>query len=109
MVLSLAALVLALLANEVPLVVRTFLAALAEEAYVIPICTAMGFAFVLRKTGCDQHMVQMLVVPLRRFRTLLIPGVVVVGFITNIPVVSQAGAASTVGPVVIPLLLAAKV
>lgn len=109
MVLSLAALVLGLLANEVPLVVRTFLASLAREAFVLPICTAMGFAFVLRKTGCDQHLVQLLVVPLRRFWALLIPGVVVVGFVTNIPVVSQAGAASTVGPVVIPLMLAAKI
>src|SRR5689334_25185124 len=35
-------------------IVRTFLATLVKEQFVIPICTALGFAYVLRHTGCDQ-------------------------------------------------------
>jgi DcuC family C4-dicarboxylate transporter len=90
-------------------VLRTFLVTLTNEQFVIPICTAMGFAYVLRQTECDQHLVKLLVEPLRRVRFLLIPGTVVVGFLVNIPVVSQASTAVTVGAVLIPLLLAARV
>jgi C4-dicarboxylate transporter, DcuC family len=89
-------------------VVRTFLVTLTNEQFVVPICTAMGFAYVLRQTQCDQHLAQLLVEPLRQVRFLLIPGAVVVGFLVNIPVVSQASTAVTVGAVLIPLLLAAR-
>src|SRR5439155_5851214 len=45
--------------------------------------------------------------PLRRVRFLLVPGVVAVGFVVNIPVISQTSTAVCVGPVVIPLMRAA--
>src|SRR6516162_4463024 len=38
-------------------IVRTFLTTLTDEKFVVPICCAMGFAHVLRHTGCDQHLV----------------------------------------------------
>src|SRR5437764_12175720 len=57
-------------------IVRTFLATLVKEQFVIPICTALGFAYVLRHTGCDQHLVHLLVRPLRLVRPFLIPGAV---------------------------------
>src|SRR5438445_415619 len=41
-------------------IVRTFLATLTREQFVVPICTALGFARVLRHTGCDQHLVHLL-------------------------------------------------
>jgi DcuC family C4-dicarboxylate transporter len=109
LVLTLAALVLGLLAGNVGAVTSKFLATLASETFVIPICSSMGFAYVLRQTQCDVHLVQFLARPLRRVWFLLIPGAVLVGFVTNIPIVSQAGAASTVGPVMIPLLAAARI
>src|SRR5687768_16303595 len=43
-------------------------------AMVAPICAAMGFAAVLGATGCDRHLVHLLLAPLRRVRWLLIPG-----------------------------------
>jgi DcuC family C4-dicarboxylate transporter len=109
LVLTLAALVLGLLAGRPGAVTSKFLATLSSETFIIPICTSMGFAYVLRLTQCDQHLVQLLVKPLRRLWFLLIPGAVLVGFVTNNPIVSQAGAASTVGPVLIPLLAAARI
>src|SRR5262245_45275653 len=105
----LAALALGALANDVPAIVRKFLTTLSSEQYVIPLCTAMGFARVLGHTGCDQHLIHLLVEPLRRVRWLLIPGAVLVGFLVNMPVISQTSTAVAVGTVLVPVLLAARV
>jgi DcuC family C4-dicarboxylate transporter len=107
--LLLASLVLGALAGDLAGIVRTFLVTLTNEQFVLPLCTAMGFAHVLRYTGCDQHLVRLLVRPLQRVRFLLIPGGVVVGFLVNIPVVSQTSTAVVVGTVLVPVLLAARV
>ncbi len=90
-------------------VVRTFVATISKEQYVVPICCAMGFAYVLRHTECDQHLVQLLVRPLRRMRAVVIPGAVVVGFLVNVPVISQTSTAVAVGAVLVPLMRAAGV
>lgn len=107
--LLLAALVLGLLAGDPAAIVRKFLVTLSSEQYVIPLCTAMGFARVLGHTECDRHLVQLLVRPLRRVRVLLIPGAVLVGFLVNMPVISQTSTAVAVGTVLVPVLLAARV
>jgi DcuC family C4-dicarboxylate transporter len=109
MVLIPAALALGTLAGDPMAIVQKFLATLADGKFVVPICTAMGFAYVLRFTECDQHLVQLLVKPLRRVRFLLIPGAVLVGFLVNIPVISQTSTAVAIGFVLIPLLLAARI
>jgi DcuC family C4-dicarboxylate transporter len=88
-------------------VVREFVATFSNEKFVVPICTAMGFAYVLRHTGCERHLVLLLVKPLRTVRWLLVPGVIGVGFLVNIPVISQTSTAVCIGPVVVPLMRAA--
>jgi DcuC family C4-dicarboxylate transporter len=105
--LFLGALALAGLVGDPPLVVRTFLETFSAEKFVVPICSAMGFAYVLRHTGCDQHLVRLLTAPLRHVRFLLVPGVVLVGFVVNVPVISQTSTAVCLGPVVVPLMRAA--
>lgn len=117
LVLFLAALVIALAAGATAepssrfaalgLVLREFLATFSNEKFVVPICSAMGFAYVLRHTGCERHLVLLLVKPLRSVRWLLIPGVIVVAFLVNIPVISQTSTSACIGPVVIPLMRAA--
>jgi DcuC family C4-dicarboxylate transporter len=67
----------------------------------------MGYSFVLRMTGCDRAMVSRLMAPLRRAGWLLLPGGCVVAFLTNIAINSQTAAAAAVGPILVPLLLAA--
>jgi DcuC family C4-dicarboxylate transporter len=109
LILVLTALALASLAGNLPVVFKTFFATFADERFVVPICTAMGFSYVLRLTGCDQHLVHLLVRPLTKVRPLLIPGTVLVGYAVNMPVVSQTSTAATIGPVVIPILRAANV
>lgn len=108
LVLFLAAVVLGCLARRPDAIVRKFLETFADERYVVPICTAMGFAHVLRLSGCDIHLVRLLTVPIRKARVILIPGAIVVGFLVNMPVVSQTSTAVTIGAVLIPLLLAAR-
>jgi DcuC family C4-dicarboxylate transporter len=107
--LLLTSLVLATLAGDPAAIVRMFLATFSNERFVVPICTAMGFAYVLKQTGCDEHLVHLLVKPLTHVRPLLVPGTVCVGFLVNIPIVSQSSTAVTLGSVVIPVLAAARV
>jgi DcuC family C4-dicarboxylate transporter len=104
-----AALALGILGGRPTEVVITFLKTFSNERFVVPICTAMGFAYVLRHTGCDKHLVHLLLRPVRRVQVLLVPGTIAVGFLVNIPIVSQTSTAVTLGAVVIPLLLAARV
>ncbi len=79
--LILAAFALAGIAGDVRPVVREFLGTFSNEKFVVPICTAMGFAYVLRLVEADQHLVQLLAKPLRHTRFFLIPGVVCIGFL----------------------------
>jgi len=78
-----------------------------DMSYVTPICTAMAFAAVLSAAGCDREMVRLLMKPLHRVKWALIPGGCVVGFLTNSAITSQTGAAAAVGPILVPLLMAA--
>jgi DcuC family C4-dicarboxylate transporter len=109
LVLTLAGLALGVLAGRPDVIVETFFSTFTNEQFVVPICTAMGFAYVLKQTECDQHLVHLLVRPLERARALLIPGAVVVGFLVNIPVISQSSTAVAIGTVLVPLLRAGRV
>ncbi|HVK18147.1 MAG TPA: C4-dicarboxylate transporter DcuC [Fimbriiglobus sp.] len=107
LVLFLAALVLGGLAGDLAPIVRQFVATFSDGKFVVPICSAMGFAYVLKYTGCDQHLVRILVEPVRRVRFLMVPGVVLVGFVVNVPVISQTSTAVCLGTVVVPVMRAA--
>ena len=106
---------LVLLTATVPLFVgsgglKLMLAKVVEEmsnpGTVVPICTALGFAHVLRLTECDQHLIRLLLRPLQRVRWLLVPGGILAGYLVNTTVVSQTGTAAVLGPILIPLLRA---
>jgi DcuC family C4-dicarboxylate transporter len=109
LVLLLAATALAIIAGQLHVLARTFLHACADEKFVVPICCAMGFAYVLKLTQCDTHLVLLLIQPLRRVRPLLVPGTVVAGALVNIPIISQTSTALTLGAVLVPVLQAAGV
>ena len=107
LVLFLAGLALASLALKPLVIFDTFLAEMGNGKTIGPICSAMGFAWVLRATGCDRAMVRLLLAPTRWMRGLLIPLGCIVGFITNTAITSQTASAAAVGPILVPLLLAA--
>src|SRR5690349_19560651 len=50
-----------------------FARGMTSPSAVVPICCAMGFAYVCKFTRCDGHLVHLLVAPLRHVRSLLIP------------------------------------
>jgi len=86
-----------------------FLKYMGDTTYVGPICTALAFSSVLSFSGCDREMVRLLIRPLRKVPWALIPGGCIVGYLTNSAITSQTGAAAAVGPILVPLLLAAGV
>ena len=106
---------LVLLAAAVPLfavsgglkaMLTKLVAEMANPGTVVPICTALGFAYVLRITECDQHLIRLLLRPLQHVRWLLIPGGISAGYLVNTTIVSQTGTAAVLGPILIPLLRA---
>jgi DcuC family C4-dicarboxylate transporter len=103
-VLLLGAFALAGLTRHAEKIVITFFQGLADPTSLVPICSAMGFAYVLRAFECDQHLVRALAKPLLRVRWMLVPGTVCVGFMVNITIISQTSTALAVGTVLIPLL-----
>ena len=107
LVLLLASAALFALAGKLPDMIIKLSEELAKPGTVVPICSAMGFAYVLRVTECDRHLVHLLLRPLDRpfARALLIPGSVVAGYIVNMAIVSQSGAVAVVGSILLPLLL----
>jgi len=108
LVLLVAAFALGALSGHAARIAYKFFDTLTDQQFVIPICTAMGFARVLRLSECDRHLVTLLTRPLRRVRLLLIPGTVLIGFIVNASIISQASTAVAVGTVVVPLLRSAR-
>ncbi len=102
-----AALLLGALAGDLPAISRAFFETFSSEKFVVPICSAMGFAYVLKQTGSDTQFVRLLIAPVRRIGWLLVPGVVLVGFTVNVPLISQASTAVCLGTVVVPLMQAA--
>jgi DcuC family C4-dicarboxylate transporter len=107
LVLFSAGLVLCSLALDPLRVFDEFRKSMGDLDYVAPICTAMAFSSVLAAGGCDREMVRLLMKPLRKLKWALIPGGCLVGFLTNSAITSQTGAAAAVGPILVPLLLAA--
>jgi len=107
LVLFTAGLALCSLALDPLKVLDRFRDSMVDMSYVTPICTAMAFSSVLAAAGCDREMVRLLMKPLRRVQWALLPGGCIVGFLTNSAITSQTGAAAAVGPILVPLLIAA--
>ncbi len=105
-VLIVAGLIMATIIGTPWVILDTFQKVLGRGDIIGPICTAMGYAFVLKATGCDRDMVRLLVQPLRRVRWLMVPGGVAIGFVTNMAITSQTASAAAVGPILIPLMIA---
>jgi len=104
LVLLLAAIALAALTQQVEKVGITFFQGLADATSIIPICSAMGFAFVLKAFECDKHLVEALSRPLLYAKWLVVPGTILIGFVVNITIISQTSTSLAVGTVLIPLL-----
>jgi DcuC family C4-dicarboxylate transporter len=76
---------------------------------IMAICSSMGFAFVMKFTECDVHLVRVLSKLLTKLGFFLIPAAVIVTFMINIAIPSAAGCAAAVGATLIPLLIASRI
>ncbi len=72
---------------------------------IMAICGAMGFAFVISHTGCDQHLVVLLVRPLKKLGIYILPAATIVTAFINIAIPTAAGCAAAVGATFIPVLI----
>lgn len=80
-----------------------------SSSLIQAICSSMGFAYVMKYTKCDMHLVQVLSKVLTRLGFFLIPAAVIVTYFINIAIPSAAGCAAAVGATLIPLLIAARI
>ena len=105
LVLFLSGVAMAALSGKPMDAITAFSAAMVNSGLVPVICTVMGFAFVMKLTKCDAHLVHLLAGALGRFRIILIPGTVIVTFLINIALPSAAGCGAAVGAIMIPTLI----
>jgi DcuC family C4-dicarboxylate transporter len=106
LVLLASGLLLALLAGAPLVIADTFTRGMVT-AMVAPICAAMGFAALMHATECDRHLVHLLLAPVKRVPWLVTPFGILAAYLVNMAVPSQTSTAAALGPILVPLLLAA--
>ena len=72
-------------------------------------CSSMGFALVMRFTGCDKHLINFLAKGLTKVHFLIIPSVVLATFAVNMALPSAAGTAAAAGAIFIPIMMGAGI
>ncbi|SUT88162.1 anaerobic c4-dicarboxylate antiporter [[Actinobacillus] rossii] len=86
-----------------------FAKAMTSSGLIMAICSSMGFAYVMKYTKCDTHLVHLLTKPLSGLKFFLIPIATIMTFFINIAIPSAAGCAAAVGATLIPVLKSAGV
>jgi DcuC family C4-dicarboxylate transporter len=109
MVLFAAGLLMAVIAGKPMVAFTAFTERMSTAGLIEAILSVMGFAFVMKYTKCDQHLVRMVAGGLKKVNLFLIPGATLATFAINIALPSAAGAAAAVGAVLIPVLIGAGV
>ncbi|TYG33927.1 TRAP transporter large permease subunit [Lonepinella koalarum] len=86
-----------------------FAKSMTSGGLIMAICSSMGFAYVMKFTRCDSHLVHLLTKPLSGLKFFLIPIATILTFFINIAIPSAAGCAAAVGATLIPVLKSAGV
>lgn len=86
-----------------------FAKSMTSSGLIMAICSSMGFAYVMKYTQCDTHLVYLLTKPLSGLKFFLIPIATIITFFINIAIPSAAGCAAAVGATLIPVLKSAGV
>lgn len=109
MVLFTSGVVMAILSGNFMASIDAFSKTMVHGTLVPVICTVMGFAYVMKYTKCDAHMVRLLAGSMSKMRPVLIPGTVILTFLINIALPSAAGCAAAVGAIMIPTMIASGI
>ncbi len=104
LILLVSAAVLFLISGEFTQFFVIFAQQMANPNTIVPICSCLGFASVLKLTECDIHLTHLLITPLRYGKWLLIPGGIIAAYIVNMAIVSQSSVAAIIGTVIFPIL-----
>ncbi len=102
-------LVMAILTLNPMEALNAFAKSMTSGGLIMAICSSMGFAYVMKFTECDTHLVNLLTKPLSGLKFLLIPIATMLTFFINIAIPSAAGCAAAVGATLIPVLRSAGV
>ncbi|MFD0966251.1 C4-dicarboxylate transporter DcuC [Seminibacterium arietis] len=81
-----------------------FAKSMTSGGLIMAICSSIGFAYVMKYTQCDTHLVHLLTKPLGELKFFLIPIATVITFFINIAIPSAAGCSAAVGATLIPVL-----
>lgn len=85
---------------------NAFSHAMKNAKVIEPIVASMGFAYVLKITECDKHLVYALSKILKYANGgLLVFGAVIITAIINISITSSSGCSAAVGAIIIPFLM----
>lgn len=76
---------------------------------ITSVCSCMGFAWCMKYTGCDKHLVLAIGKVLKKMGFLLIPGATLATFVVNIAIPSAAGCSAAVGVIFIPIMMSAGI
>lgn len=109
LVLFTAGLIMALIALNPMAAFKAFEKSMTSASLIGPICSVMGFAYVMKLTKCDQHMVHAIARPVSMLGPLVVPAAVLATFAINIALTSAAGCGAAVGAVLIPVLMSVGV
>ena len=109
MVLFVAGVAMATFAGNPMAAFDAFAKSMTTAGLIEAICSVMGFAYVMKVTGCDTHLINLVAKGLARVRPILIPGATLATFAINIALPSAAGCAAAVGAIFIPILIASGV
>lgn len=109
MVLFTSGVLMALIALKPMEAFAAFEKSMTNAGLIAAILSVMGFAYVMKLTTCDQHLVNLVAGAVTKVRFALIPAAVAVTFLVNIALPSAAGVCAAVGAVLIPVLMSAGV
>ena len=109
MVLIAAGILMCIIAGKPMAALDAFAKSMTNAGLITSVCSCMGFAWCMKYTGCDKHLVVAIGKVLKRMGFLLIPGATLATFVVNIAIPSAAGCSAAVGVIFIPILMAAGV
>lgn len=109
MVLIAAGILMCVIAGKPMASLDAFAKSMTNAGLITSVCSCMGFAWCMKYTACDKHLVVAIGKVLRKMGFLLIPGATLATFIVNIAIPSAAGCSAAVGVIFIPILMSAGI
>ena len=109
MVLIAAGILMCIIGGKPMAALDAFAKSMTNAGLITSVCSCMGFAWCMKYTGCDKHLVVAIGKVLKKMGFLLIPGAPLATFVVNIAIPSAAGCSAAVGVIFTPILMAAGV